>query len=135
MWSCLRDTRRLYLLKKPSSPGTQQPGLFAGPPTTLATMYPYGLHELRFFTAQAPTEEKADALREFLSDFKGRGCRFAFTPPAPGQPAHALRVLAYASTGKVLAELRALLPDEPLLNVEQAAALVGVWRAASVREV
>jgi hypothetical protein len=43
--------------------------------------------------------------------------------------------MAHAPTGKVVAELRALLPDEPLLNVEQAAALVGVWRAAAVRKV
>jgi hypothetical protein len=98
-------------------------------------MYPYGLHELFFFTAQTPTKEKVKALREFLADFKGRSCWFAFTPPPPGQPAHALRVLAHAPTGRVLAELRALLPDEPLLNVEQAAVLVSVWRAAAVREV
>jgi hypothetical protein len=74
-------------------------------------------------------------LREFLADFKGRGCRFAFTPPPPGEPAHALRVLAYAPTGKLLAELRALLPDEPLLNAEQVAAVVGAWQAADVRTV
>ena len=44
-------------------------------------------------------------------------------------------MLAYAPDGKLLAELRALLPDEPGLNVEEAAALVGAWDAAGVRTV
>jgi hypothetical protein len=66
-------------------------------------MYPYGLHELFFSIVQTPTQEKIEALREFLTEFKGRGCRFAFTPPPPGQLAHALRVLVYAPTGKLLA--------------------------------
>jgi hypothetical protein len=67
-------------------------------------MLPYGLHQLYFFTAQAPTEEKVEELREFLADFKGKGCRFDFIPPAPDQPARALHVLAYPPAGKLLAE-------------------------------
>lgn len=46
---------------------------------------PYGSRQLYFCIAQAPTEEKVQALRGFLASFKEKSCCFDFTPPAPGR--------------------------------------------------